>query len=90
MPVWPEGGDRLSPSALQPAEHTVGRLKMSLNAKELLAKGPRGVGGDLRAFRPSFLAASLDGLVGGMGVAGEEVCASKAISQISEARVRLT
>ena len=71
----------MSPSTLQPAEHTVGRPETSLNTKELLAKGPRGIGSNLRAFRPSLLAASLGGLVGCDGMAGDEVCTSKAISQ---------
>ena len=77
MPVWPEGRYRLSPGALQPVEHPVGRLETSLNAKELLAKGQRGVGSNLRTSCPSFLAVSLNGLVGGGGMAGEEVCTSE-------------
>ena len=79
----------MSPSTLQPAEHPVGRLETSLNTKELLAKGPRGVGSNLRASRPSLLTASLNGPVDGGRMAREEVCTSKAINQKSEARNRL-
>ena len=73
MPVWPEGGDCLSPSTLQPAELPVGRLETSLNTKELLAKGLRGVGSNLCAFRPSLLAASLNSLVGDDGMTGRSL-----------------
>ena len=74
---------------MQPVKHPVGRLKMSLNAEELLCKGPRDIGGNLRATRPSLLATSLNGLVGSDGMAEEEVCTSKTTNQKSEARVRL-
>ena len=67
----------------------MGRLETSFNAEELLAKGPRGVDRNLRAARPSFLATSLNSLVGSDGMAREEICTSKTISQESEARGRL-
>ena len=50
------------------------RPKMGLDAKKLLAKGVRGIGGDPLAFCPSFFTVGLDSLVGGTRVAWKEVC----------------
>ena len=53
------------------------RLETSLDDKKLLAKGPRGIGRDLCASLPSFIAASFDGLASGDGVAREVLCARR-------------
>ena len=64
----------MGPGILKTAQHPVSRPKAGLDAEKLLAKGPGGIGSDLRAFRPPFLAISLNSLVGGARVAREEVC----------------
>ena len=53
------------------------RPKMGLDAEELLAEGPGGVGSNLRTFRPPLFAISLDGLIGGTRVTREEICPNR-------------
>jgi hypothetical protein len=53
------------------------RPKTGLDAEKLFAKGPRGVDGDLRAFRPPPFAIGLDGLIGSTRVTREEVCSNR-------------
>ena len=53
------------------------RPKAGLDAEKLLAKVPEGIGSDLRAFRPPFLAIRLNSLVGGARVARKEVCSGR-------------
>ena len=85
MHIRPPGGNRLGADTLKPAQHPVSRPKKGLDAQYLLAKGSGGVGGDLRAVRPPPFTISLDGLVGGIRVAREEVCQErKAKSQIRD------
>jgi hypothetical protein len=45
-----------------------------LDAEELFAKSPGGVGSDLHAFRSPFFTINLNSLVGGIRVTRKEVC----------------
>ena len=49
------------------------RPKTGLDAEKLFAKGPGGVGSNLRTFRPPPFTIGLDGLIGSAGVTGEEL-----------------
>ena len=53
------------------------RPKTGLDAEELLAEGPGGVGSNLRTFRPPLFAINLDGLVGGVRMTREEGCSNE-------------
>ena len=53
------------------------RPKTGLDAEKLFAKGPGGVGSNLRTFRPPLFAISLDALIGGARVTREEVCSNR-------------
>ena len=74
MSVGPEGGQHLGPDMLKAAERPVSRLEASVDSNELLVEGPGHIGCDFCTSLPSLIAASLDGLAGGNGVARKEVC----------------
>ena len=64
-------------NTLKTTHHPMSRPKTSLDAEELLAEGPGGVGSNLRTFRPPLFTISLDGLVGGVRATREEVCSNR-------------
>ena len=55
----------------------MGRPKTGLDAEKLFAKGPGGVGSNLRTFYPPLFAVSLNGLIGSVRVTREEVCSNR-------------
>lgn len=64
----------MGPDMLKTAQHPMSWPKTGLDAEKLFAKGPGGIGSDLRTFRPSFFTISLNSLVGSARVARKEVC----------------
>ena len=67
----------MGPDTLKTTQHPMSRPKAGLDAEKLFAKGPGGVGSNLRTFHPAPFAISLDGLIGSTRVTREEICSNR-------------